>query len=118
MAIVPRRKYGNVTAYYRGERYDSHGEATYAQHLDALKATGRIRDWQRGKVWVLVDAPKARDRITYRPDFEVWDAAGFRVIDYKGMLTDVFRLKAKLWKAVRPDIPLYIVKADGTETLA
>jgi hypothetical protein len=35
--------------------------------------------------------------------------------DFKGMLTREFRIKAKLWRAVYPTVPLYVVKADGRE---
>lgn len=120
MAVVHRRgKFGAIPSLYRGERYDSRGEAEYARHLDLLQAAGRIREWRRGRKWLLLDAPRARDRVTYTPDFEVVDAAGnLRVLDYKGVLTDVFKLKAKMWRHAYPGVPLYIVKADGTETLA
>jgi hypothetical protein len=102
-----------------GEWYDSKGEADYAAHLDLLQLAGKIKDWQRGRVWVLVDAPKKRDRITLKPDFEVWGTDGsFRCVDFKGMVTDVFRLKAKIWRAVHPTIPLTVVKADGLEVAA
>lgn len=102
-----------------GEVYDSAGEAAYAQRLDMLKAAGHIKDWRRGREWVLVEAPKKRDRICLRPDFEVTRPDGtLYVLDFKGMLTPVFRLKAKLWKAVYPTVPLMIVKADGLEVAA
>jgi hypothetical protein len=111
-------KYRAVPTEYRGQRYDSRGEAEYARRLDALKAAGAIRGWRRGRVWVLLDAPRRRDRITLRPDFEVWDDAepgGFRVVDFKGLLTREFKLKARLWKAVYPTVPLYVARADGSE---
>jgi len=115
-----RHKYGARRTAYGGAWYDSRGEAAYAQRLDLLKATGAIRDWRRGGEWVLVDAPpggRRRDRITLRPDFEVWPAPGrLEVHDFKGVVTAVFRLKAKLWKARYPDVPLVIVRADGSET--
>lgn len=108
-------KYHAQRTTYREQTFDSRGEAEYARHLDLLKAAGHIKDWQRGRVWVLLDAPKARDRVTMRPDFEVWDNRGYRVLDFKGMLTREFRLKVKLWKAVHPTIPFWIVKSDGRE---
>src|SRR5689334_7700284 len=109
-------KYGAVRTDYGGQVYDSWGEAEYAHRLDLLRAAGRIRHWRRGGEWVLLDAPRRRDRITYTPDFEVWDAAGaLRAVDFKGVETAVFRLKAKLWRHVYPGVPLVVVKADGTE---
>jgi hypothetical protein len=116
--VTAPTKYHAVPTEYRGERYDSRGEAEYARRLDALRAAGAIRDWRRGRVWVLLAAPRRRDRITLRPDFEVWDDAepgGFRVVDFKGVLTREFKLKARLWKAVYPTVPLYVARADGSE---
>jgi len=114
---TPHKYHARRTAY-RGAWYDSAGEAEYARRLDLLKAAGVIHDWRRGREWVLLDAPRRRDRITMLPDFEIWDAPdqrGFRVVDFKGVLTAVFRLKLKLWKAVYSDVPFFVAKADGTE---
>jgi hypothetical protein len=104
-----------------GETYDSLGEAAYTAVLDARVAAGELLRWRRGTVWTLVESPtgRARDAITYRPDFECWLPDGARyVLDYKGVLTDVFKLKAKLWRIVYPDVPLHIVRADGAEVPA
>jgi hypothetical protein len=125
-----RGKFNAVKTVYNGREYDSKGEAGYAMHLDALKAAGAIRDWEAQVPFVLVDAPHpwklvgrgkvkrpARVKIVLIADFRVWDTPDtYRVVDYKGVVTPVFRLKAALWLAVYPQVPLYIVKADGTET--
>lgn len=105
-------KYGNIPATYRGETYDSRAEVAYAQHLERLQAAGQIRSWRRGRVWTLVDGPRRADRITYTPDFEVEGPDGaLRCVDVKGVETDVFKLKARLWRAVYPGIPLEVVRA-------
>lgn len=137
-------KYHAIPTEYDGQRYDSRGEANYARHLDFLKAAGHILDWRRGSEWVLVDAPNKRDRVTLRVDFEVWLHQGGPVTfswvpkpdgkkdekvevpsrkcdqarDFKGMVTREFKVKAKVWKAVHPGVPLMIVKADGVEVAA
>jgi hypothetical protein len=116
-----REKFGNIKTQYGGQVYDSRLEARYASHLSFQQAAGEITDWCRGTPWLLLDAPRRSDRITYIPDFEVWKKGRERlqqpsfVVDTKGVLTDVFRLKAKLWKARYPDIPLIVVMADGKE---
>jgi hypothetical protein len=118
MQQPPRRKFRNVPALYGGQRYDSTGEAEYARRLDLRKAAGDIRDWRRGRVWTLLESPTGRkqDGITLRPDYEVWDSdGGFRVVDFKGVLTRDFRLKVNLWRVVHPAVPLYVVRADGRE---
>jgi hypothetical protein len=111
-----RTKWGNVRTKYNGATYDSKGEAEFAQRLDLLKEAGAIHDWRRGKDWLLLEPP---NEIKYRPDFEVWVTPDdFRLIDFKGALTDVFELKAKLFKARYPDTPLWLAFADGREELA
>lgn len=126
----PRAKYGNRPTVYSGRTYASAGEAAYAAHLDILKAAGVIKDWEPQVPFVLVDAPHpwklvgrgkvkrpARVKVTLIVDFRVWDHDGtYRCIDYKGVVTPVFSVKAAFWLVVYPSIPLYIVKADGTET--
>jgi hypothetical protein len=123
-------RYNHVKTVYNGREYDSRGEAAYAMHLDALKAAGVIKDWEAQVPFVLVDAPHpwklvgrgkvkrpARVRVTLVADFRVWDHDGtYRVVDYKGVVTPVFSIKAALWLTVYPQIPLYIVKSDGSET--
>jgi Protein of unknown function (DUF1064) len=109
-------KYGNVRTEYAGQLYASKAEAEYARRLDRRLAAGEIRAWRRGGPWTLLDAPRRPHRITYTPDFEVEDAAGrLAVVDVKGVETEVFKLKARLWKAVYPDVPLVVVRADGSE---
>ena len=118
-AVARPHKYHAKRTAYAGAWYDSAGEAEYARRLDLLKAAGAIHDWRRGGEWVLLDSPtgRKRDGITLRPDFEVWPAPGrLEVRDFKGVVTEVFRLKALLFKARFPDVPLLIVRADGTET--
>ena len=115
---TPQRphKYHARRTYYQGEAYPSRGEAAYARHLDLLKAAGTIHDWRRGREWVLLDAPRRRDRIVYVPDFEVWPTPEqFELREFKGAMTPSFRLKAKLFKARYPDVPLVVVWADGSE---
>lgn len=135
MARVYRSRHGAAGKYnarrtvYRDRTYDSKGEAGYAMHLDALKAAGEIHDWEPQVPYVLVDAPHpwkiagrgkqrkpARVRITLIVDFRVWDTPdACRVVDFKGAVTPVFRLKAALWLVAYPTVPLFIAKADGTE---
>lgn len=91
-----------------GQVYDSRGEAEYARQLDLLLAAGRLRSWRRGRPWLLLEPP---NKVTYTPDFEVTTLAGeLRCLDFKGVLTEVFRLKAKLFRARYPGVPLIVVK--------
>jgi hypothetical protein len=109
-------KYGARRTWYAGQWWDSAGEAEYAHHLDLQQAAGQIHAWRRGGEWVLLDAPRRGDRITLRPDFEVWPTPErLECHDFKGVVTREFSLKARLWKAVYPTVPLVVVRADGSE---
>jgi hypothetical protein len=46
----------------------------------------------------------------------VRDAARqLRAVGYTGVITREASLQAKLWRAVFPTVPLYVVRADGRE---
>ena len=112
------RKYHQTAAFYNGERYDSQGEARYAQQLDVLKAAGKIRDWSRPAALILLDGPTPRSRITYKPDFRVEYPDGrVAYYDYKGSkvtMTQAWRLKSKLWNQTQ-EHQLRVVLSSGEE---
>lgn len=119
-----KNKFNRVRTTYNSVTFDSLGEAELAHKLDLRKAAGEILDWKRPKPIVLVDASKARERITMIPDFEVWpdpiNPTYSYMIDYKGSRiteTASFRLKVRLLRAFRPDIELRVVYPDGSEKL-
>jgi hypothetical protein len=115
LPVTAPRKYRNLPSMYKEEKYDSKGEAAYAQHLDYLVAAGQLAWWQRGKpVALLPEVETKADQITYRPDFVISPAPDGETgwVDYKGVLTQVFRLKVKLWKRAYPGNPLYVVGKD------
>lgn len=86
-----RNKFHAVSATYKGERYDSSGEAEFARSLDLLAQAGKITDWERPKAIAVERCPKClalprdpcigpkgepietlhRDRISYKPDFYI-----------------------------------------------
>lgn len=103
-----RSKYGNRITYLDGERFDSAAEEVFYRRLVLLKAAGVIQHFERQ---VRVDLEAG---IAYIADFVVWpvdEATAWYAVDVKGVLTKVFRLKAKLFKAKYPDNPLIIAKA-------
>jgi hypothetical protein len=110
-------KYHATPTVYQGQRYDSKREAEYAASLDRMKAAGAIEGWARGGCFVLVPGKRGQ-RIEYRPDFYVHEGQGAGYwVDVKGMETEVFKLKARLLKHVRPDVRLLIVSKDGERWL-
>jgi hypothetical protein len=120
--MFPRRrgghKFGAVPTVYGGQRYPSKAEAAFAQQLDWRQAAGEVVTWTRGTPLVLVDAPRARGRVTYLPDFEVTPAGGNTyLVDVKGVETPVWRLKMKLLRARYPALQLLVVSKEGERWL-
>ena len=94
-------KYGNVKTEYGGRKYDSKHEARTAQELDMQrKATGKdkVVDIKYQVRFPLV--VKKEKICVYVADFVVTYADNrVEVIDAKGVLTDVYKLKKKLMRA-------------------
>lgn len=95
-----RSKYGNKKVVVDGERFDSQLEAKHWHQLKLLERAGQIYGLDRQHRFKLI-APGGMHICDYTADFAFWDKREdrFRVLDSKGVLTDVFRLKKKLMKA-------------------
>lgn len=122
-----RTKFNQVKATYNGQKYDSLGEAEYAAKLDLLLAAGKIRAWSRPTPFILLDGPKPRDRVTYKPDFLIEPLTDQPYyVDYKGSTvgkngkrhtpteTQAFGIRVKMWRASQP-AELRVVYSDGVE---
>lgn len=111
-------KFNNKWAIYRGERYQSAGEAACAAHFDTLLKLEQIMDWTRPEPITLIAGATARQRISMKPDFLVMPLVGPGIFyDYKGSThteTAVFKLKVKLWKMYVP-AELRVIYPDWTE---
>lgn len=97
----PRRilnKYGAKKVQLDGFTFDSQGEARRYGELKLLEKQGAIHTLTMHPHYkILVNGKKICGFI---PDFQYRDAQGkVHVEDFKGVLTPVFRLKAKLFKA-------------------
>ena len=85
--------------------FDSKAERDRAEILKAMEQDGSITDLELQPQVVLT-----RARIKYKPDFAYTDEAGIRFWeDVKGVETEGFRIKAKLWSCYGPG-PLRITK--------
>ncbi len=103
----PRAKYGNRRIIIDGEKFDSLAEARRWNELLLLQRAGKISGLLRQVPYELVPAiPRARNKpgqraVTYVADFVYLGEAGWKVVeDVKGVRTEVYRLKAKLMRAV------------------
>ena len=99
---IKKPKYNNRKVEIDGHKFDSKLEAQYYEFLKRKKATGKIKDFSLQPRYTLQETFKRDGKtyrsITYIADFEVLHNDGStQVIDVKGMMTDVFKIKAKLF---------------------
>lgn len=95
----PYSKYKNVKVIVDGIKFDSKGEANRSQELELLQKAGEIKNLNRQvRIPCIINSVKV---FTYVADFMYYDnRLGKNVIeDFKGMLTDVFKLKQKILEA-------------------
>ena len=98
-------KYHNTPTEIDGIRFDSKAEAGRYLTLKALKASGNIL-WFSRQPSVLLPGG-----VRYMPDFLVCDAAGLIwVEDVKGVETEAFKIKKKLWEDAFPGLELRVIR--------
>ena len=90
-----------------GRLYDSKAERDRANELLLLQQAGQISDLREQTVVDLVA------EITYRPDFDYLENGRRLYEDVKGVETEAFRLKCKLWRHFGPG-PLRVLKRKGS----
>lgn len=105
----PKRKskYGNRKVEVDGHVFDSVAESKYYQQLKWLEANKQILSFRLQPRYRLEDGfekgGKKYRPIDYIADFEIHHLDGsIEVVDVKGALTDVFRLKQKLFEKKYP----------------
>jgi len=111
---IKKTKYNNRKVEIDGHKFDSKLEAQYYAFLKHKKATGKIKDFSLQPRYTLQETFKRDGKtyrsITYIADFEVLHNDGStQVIDVKGMMTDVFKIKAKMFTKLYGK--LYLVKS-------
>lgn len=98
-----KSKYHNQKIEYNGETFDSKKEYEYYLILKDRERRGEISDLERQKTFIIQEAfvSKTGEKIraiTYKADFTYYDRTlkDWKVIDVKGMKTEVYKLKKKL----------------------
>lgn len=98
-------KYHAQKTAVNGVEYDSKWEAERAYQLFAMQRAGQIKNLQRQVKFVLQDGyvnnkgEKIRP-ICYLADFQYTDNEGRQIVeDTKGVRTEVFKIKKKLFEA-------------------
>lgn len=98
-------KYHNTPTEIDGIRFDSKAEAGRYLTLKALKASGNILWFSRQPSFLLPGG------VRYMPDFLVCDAAGLIwAEDVKGVETEAFKIKKKLWEDAFPGLELRVIR--------
>lgn len=97
-----RPKYGNKKVEIDGYKFDSKAEGRYYNHLQLLKKAGEIKDFTMQPKFRVMDGFKKHGKthraINYIADFEViHNDNEIEVVDVKGMITQVFRIKEKMF---------------------
>lgn len=107
---VDNSELGKLKRTYEGILFDSQLECRfYSQYLAPKLKEGTIKDIKRQVRYELLPSfvykSKKQRAIAYVSDFDVLFSNGcFVVIDVKGMIKPIDRLKAKLFKYKYPDI--------------
>ena len=108
------RKYHNTKVYVNGIKFDSKLEAGRYRELLLLEQAGQIRNLRRQVEFELQPSFKKNGKtirkISYIADF-VYEEAGKTIVeDSKGMATDLFKLKKKLFEYKYPNLTIKEVR--------
>mgnify|MGYP002761699881 FL=1 len=112
------RKYHNTKTVLDGIKFDSKLEAERYAQLKILERAGVIRDLELQPKYELIPSfrknGKTWRKTVYKADFRYILADGDRIIieDVKGstaVITDVFRLKQKLFEYRYPELTIKII---------
>lgn len=105
--IQRRSKYRNTPTFVDGIRFASKKEANRYKELKVLEGCGEINSLKLQPRFPL----KVNGTLicTYVADFEYFEGKRLIIEDTKGVITDVFRIKAKLFNAIYPGLELTIL---------
>jgi hypothetical protein len=100
-------KYGNLRSEIDGRKFDSRKEANRYSELKILEAAGRISELELQKPFLIqegFEVQKEKNKQKVKPmyyvcDFYYYDHddEGYVVEDVKGVFTDIYRIKKKLF---------------------
>lgn len=117
-----KSKMGNKKLYIDNILFDSIVESRFYLMLKIYKLKGMIKSYELQKKYVLqpkfIKNGKTIREISYIADFVIINKDnGVNVIDIKGLETDVFKIKHKLFEYVYPDLTLvcYVYSAKNNE---
>lgn len=107
-------KYRNKKVQVDMYVFDSIRESQRYKELKLLEKVGEISNLELQPRFLLQDSFKKNGKtyrkIEYIADFQYIENGKAIVEDVKGMQTDVFKLKHKLFEKIYPDLELKIIK--------
>lgn len=107
-------KYRNKKVIVDGKKFDSKKEGDRYKELKLLERAGEISNLELQPRFLLQDKFKKNGKtyrkIEYVADFKYIENGKAIVEDVKGMQTDVFKLKHKIFEKTYPDLELRIIK--------
>ena len=108
-----KNKYGARKVTVDGIKFDSQLEADYYVNLKLLQRAGQINGFCRQARFVLTPGDDETRATEYVCDFVVFYPDGTtQIVDTKGALTDVFKLKYKMFKERYPTLRLNLLKRE------
>lgn len=106
-------KYKNTKIVVDNIKFDSNLEATRYKELKLLERAGTITDLELQPRFLLQDSFKKNGRtfrkIEYVADFKYIENGKTIVEDVKGIQTDVFKLKHKIFEKKYPELSIKII---------
>ena len=110
-------KYNNKKTYIDDIAFDSKAEANRYCELKLLEKTGQIEELTLQPKFLLQNSfkknGKTHRQINYIADFMYWDCKNKKTIieDVKGMKTEVYKIKKKLFEFKYPNYELIEIDA-------
>lgn len=103
----PKSKYNSKKISVDGITFDSQAEANYYCQLKILLKAGEIDGFCRQARFVVTEGKNGEKGTEYVTDFVVFLPDGkYRIIDVKGVKTDVFKLKVKCLREKYPKLKI------------
>ncbi len=107
-------KYRNKKVIVDGKEFDSIQESKRYKELKLLLKAGKISNLELQPRFLLQESFRKNEKIfrkiEYIADFQYIENEKTIVEDVKGMQTDVFKLKHKIFEKVYPELELRIIK--------
>lgn len=111
LGILPKTesksKYNSKKITVDGIKFDSRAEANYYCNLKILLRTGEITGFCRQARFIITEGKNGENGTEYVTDFVVFYPNGtYRIIDVKGVKTEVFKLKVKSFREKYPKLKI------------